>query len=115
MDEFCPFPAQPEYKRSINVVELFCGGSGVGSLRARRRLTRGDNLDLVTGFHLTSSSHQQAVAKYINTYKRLVVVMQPPAHRFRTLEPSKPAHAPRHMEQDQGHWRAIGAVCSSRV
>ena len=61
----------------MDVVEVFGGESGIGKPCIRRRLVRGENFDLVTGFDLTKAKHQEEVVRYFNTHKPLVAVLGP--------------------------------------
>ena len=45
-------------------MELFGGESGVGKSGVRRRLSRGANLDLVTGFEFIAEQHQTEVVTH---------------------------------------------------
>ena len=67
--------AQPHLQGSVDVVEIFGGESGVGKLCIRRRLRRGDNVDLVAGFDLTQEGNQMIVEQYIKEYRPLVIVL----------------------------------------
>ena len=95
--------AQPENKGHVDVVEIFGGESGVGKLCIRRRLVRGENFDLVTGFDLTDKKQQEEVVKYFNTFKPLVALLGPPMYRFWTLVASEPVYTPGNMAEELGN------------
>ena len=69
---------KPEVSGVVDVVEMFGGESGVGKLCLRRRLKRGANFDLVTGFDLTDQTSQEEVMRYIRKHKPLMVILAPP-------------------------------------
>lgn len=78
IEHLCTFLAKPEYESSmVDVVELFGGESGVGKPCVRRRLSRGEMFDIVTGFDLSKEAHQKEVIVYVKACKPSVVIMCP--------------------------------------
>ena len=82
IEDLDTYLAQPELKGCVDVVEVFGGESGFGKLCIRRRLVRGENFDLVIGFDLTKTKHQEEVVRYFDTHKPLVAVLGPPCIGF---------------------------------
>ena len=66
----------------IDLAELCGGVARPSTLAIRRRLTTGQNFDLVTGVDLNKPSHQQLARQYINDNNVLVVVMAPTCGPF---------------------------------
>ena len=73
---------QADPRGGVDVCAIFGGKSVVGQFCARRRLTRGENFDLVTGFDLTTAKHQQDVLKYIGQFGSFAIVLGPPCTGF---------------------------------
>ena len=60
------------------MVEVFGGEPCVGKSCTRRRLVRGEDFDLVSGFDLIDMKQQEEVVRYFNTFKPFVALFVPP-------------------------------------
>lgn len=59
------------------IAELCGGAARVSTICARRKLTTGENFDLLTGYDLNVNHDQQAVWYYLETRAPVVVMMSP--------------------------------------
>lgn len=80
--ESCAYSSGSALSRSIDVMELFGGESGVSKLCLHRFLVRGVNVDLVIGFEFIKGAHQKEMFRYIMTFKFLIIVMNFPRTNF---------------------------------
>ena len=78
---------------SIDVMELFGGEGGVTRIAVRRNLKSGGNLDIVSGYDLSSTAEQNLLFAYIRKFKPLCIVMAPPCTAFGSWSNYNRVHA----------------------
>lgn len=82
VEEVNTYLTHPDRVGYVDVVAMFGGESGVGRLCIRRRLKRGGNFALVSGFDLTKSSDRKHVVDDSNAQKPLMAILGPPCTSF---------------------------------
>ena len=71
--------------RGVDITEVYSPQRVVG-VCYKNQLSKGDSLDLRTGFDLSGPAVQQCVSRRIIETKAVLVILSPPCTKFSTLQ-----------------------------